>query len=334
MVESATASSGGSTSQDINELFIDKHEKFFQLADKIEELDPMAYLSNEHLRVPGAYWTITALDVLNCLNDSRKQEITSWILSCQNDDGGFGGNLGHDSHITSTHYAVLVMASYDALDMLDQDRVVGYFKSLQQSDGSFAGDSWGEVDCRFSYNAASCLKILNRLHDVDTEKMRDYVLACKNFDGAFGAVPEAESHAAYTFVCLGTLAVLDCLDRVNIDELGAWLSERQTLKGGFNGRPEKLPDVCYSWWVLSCCYMIDRHDWISKENLKKFIFMCQDPRNGGMGDRPGNASDVFHTFFGAAALSLMGHSGLKEISPIYALPVETLKRNCPHITKF
>ena len=63
--------------------------------------------------------------------------------------------------------------------------------------------------------------------------------------------------------------------------------------------------MCYSWWVLSSCYMIDRHSWIDKASLEKYILECQDTQDGGIADRPGNEPDVFHTFFGVAALSLM-----------------------------
>ncbi len=38
-----------------------------------------------------------------------------WIKRCQNEDGGFGGNVGHDSHMTSTHYAVLILLNYDRI---------------------------------------------------------------------------------------------------------------------------------------------------------------------------------------------------------------------------
>lgn len=55
--------------------------------------------------------------------------------------------------------------------------------------------------------------------------------------------------------------------------------------------------------------MIDRQDWINLEALKKYILNCQDSdtdgTGGGFADRPGNETDVFHTFFGLAALSLM-----------------------------
>ena len=40
--------------------------------------------------------------------------------------------------------------------------------------------------------------------------------------------------------------------------------------------------------------------WIDKEKLKTFILDCQDKERGGISDRPDNAVDVFHTFFGIA----------------------------------
>ena len=36
--------------------------------------------------------------------------------------------------------------------------------------------------------------------------------------------------------------------------------------------------------------------------------------------------DAFHTFFGIAALSLMGYKDLKSIDPVYALPMEVMQR--------
>ena len=52
----------------------------------------------------------------------------------------------------------------------------------------------------------------------------------------------------------------------------------------------------------------------------------QDEHQGGISDRPEDMCDVFHTFFGIAALSLMGHRGLVPIDPMFALPVETVER--------
>ena len=121
------------------------------------------------------------------------------------------------------------------------------------------------------------------------------------------------------------------LDLVDIETLGIWLSQRQTLQGGFNGRPEKLPDVCYSWWIMSTCYMIDRADLINLKELERYILNCQDDGFGGIGDRPGNEVDVFHTFFGIAALSLMKRYSLNHIDPRFAIPTEVLQKVFPHI---
>lgn len=233
--------------------------------------------------------------------------------------------------------------------------------SLQQKDGSFAGDKWGEVDTRFSYCALNCLSLLGFHKDlasvINLEKAVQFVLSCQNFDGGFGAAQGAESHAgqsmllihlirnmetvansailsllhAYSistvFCCVGALAIADALHHIDIDTLAWWLSERQTKSGGLNGRPEKKHDVCYSWWVLSSLAMLDRLDWINKEMLKTFILRCQDDEAGGISDKPGNMVDVFHTFFGIAGLSLLeAEPNLKPVDPIFALPVDALKR--------
>lgn len=102
------------------------------------------------------------------------------------------------------------------------------------------------------------------------------------------------------------------------------------ISGGFNGRPEKLADVCYSWWILSSCFMIERQDWIDLDKLKDYILRCQDTEGGGIADRPGNEPDVFHTYFGLTAFSLMGHFELELIDHRYAIPVATVKKHFPH----
>ena len=55
------------------------------------------------------------------------------------------------------------------------------------------------------------------------------------------------------------------------------------------------------------------------------VAVCiQDEHDGGISDRPEDMVDAFHTFFGVAALSLMGYEGLEPIDPVYALPVKVM----------
>mmetsp|Transcript_64301 Transcript_64301/g.149598 ORF Transcript_64301/g.149598 Transcript_64301/m.149598 type:complete len:322 (-) Transcript_64301:71-1036(-) len=312
-------------------LLREKHFHFLRhLDDNKESLD---YLMTEHLRMGGVYWGISAMALLRNLDD-RRDEIISWILSCKDagGSGGFGPNAGHDADITATHYALLVLSIYDAVDQLDVQGVVRFIAGLQCADGSFSGDRWGEVDVRFAYCALSALTILDALDHVDVDACVRWILRCLNYDGAFGPVPQAESHAAYTFCAVQALALADALDAADLDRLGWWLCERQTPSGGFNGRPEKAPDVCYSWWILSALASINRDHWIDGAKLAEFIHAAQDEEGGGIADRPEDVPDVFHTFFGLAGLSLLRRADLAPIHPVYALPMAVVRRmNLPAI---
>ena len=67
----------------------------------------------------------------------------------------------------------------------------------------------------------------------------------------------------------------------------------------------------------------------------------QDPDDGGIADRPDDAADIFHTFFGIAGnlshilrlslavysgLSLLGYPNLNPVDPVFALPIDVTKR--------
>ncbi|KAL2487640.1 RAB geranylgeranyl transferase beta subunit 1 [Forsythia ovata] len=313
-----------STIRRMGELKIEKHVKYILSVEKRK--DDFVSVVMEHLRLNGAYWGLTTLDILGKLDAVDQDEVVSWVMQCQHESGGFGGNIGHDPHMLYTLSAIQVLALFDKIEVLDIEKVSNYIAGLQNDDGSFSGDMWGEVDTRFSYIAICSLAILHQLDKINVERAVKYILSCQNLDGGFGCTPGAESHAGQNFCCVGALAITGSLHHVDKDLLGWWLCERQVKSGGLNGRPEKLPDVCYSWWVLSCLIMIDRVHWIDNEKLVKFILDCQDKENGGISDRPDDAVDVFHTYFGVAGLSLLEYPGLKAIDPAYALPVEVVDR--------
>jgi len=71
----------------------------------------------------GAYWGLTTLHLLGKLDTVDVHEVVSWIISCQHDEGGFGGNVGHDPHILYTLSAVQVLALFNKLDVIDVDKV-------------------------------------------------------------------------------------------------------------------------------------------------------------------------------------------------------------------
>ncbi|TRZ11776.1 hypothetical protein HGM15179_015324 [Zosterops borbonicus] len=284
------------------------------------------YCMSEYLRMSGVYWGLTAMDLMGQLHRMNKEEILSFIKSCQHECGGISASIGHDPHLLYTLSAVQILILYDSLHIVDVNKIVEYIQSLQKEDGSFAGDEWGEIDTRFSFCAAATLALLGKLDAIDVGKAVEFVLSCMNFDGGFGCRPGSESHAGQIYCCTGFLAITDQLHQVNVDLLGWWLCERQLPSGGLNGRPEKLPDVCYSWWVLASLKMIGRIQWIDREKLRCFILACQDEETGGFADRPGDMVDPFHTLFGIAGLSLLGEEQIKAVNPVFCMPEDVLRR--------
>ena len=106
---------------------------------------------------------------------------------------------------------------------------------------------------------------------------------------------------------MGALSIAGALHIVDENLLCWWLAERQCDSGGLNGRPEKQAYVCYSWWIISAMNILGRTSWIDQEKLVRFVLQCQDVADGGIADQPGNMADIFHTFFGISALSLLGY---------------------------
>lgn len=41
----------------------------------------------EHIRVNGAYWGLTTLDILGKLNVVDQDEVVSWLMECQHESG-------------------------------------------------------------------------------------------------------------------------------------------------------------------------------------------------------------------------------------------------------
>jgi hypothetical protein len=60
----------------------DKHTAYLVGLDKTLDSDAIGHYTNEHLKLPGAYWCIGSLKLLNKLSEERKQEIAAFIKAC------------------------------------------------------------------------------------------------------------------------------------------------------------------------------------------------------------------------------------------------------------
>ena len=96
------------------------HVKYLEMLDKTKDAEAIGFFQNEHLKLPGGYWCVGALCLLKKLYWDRKDEICKFVKACQcKETGGFGGNLNHDPHITTSLYSLLILAMFDSVDIID-----------------------------------------------------------------------------------------------------------------------------------------------------------------------------------------------------------------------
>ncbi|KAF2911052.1 geranylgeranyl transferase type-2 subunit beta 1 isoform X1 [Oryza sativa Japonica Group] len=109
------------------ELAAEKHVRYIVTMEK--KKDSFESLVMEHIRLNGAYWGLTTLDLLHKLHAVEADEFIEWIMSCYHPDSGsarrgvdWGGNVGHDAHVLYTLSAGQVLCLFDRLDALDVDK--------------------------------------------------------------------------------------------------------------------------------------------------------------------------------------------------------------------
>jgi hypothetical protein len=76
----------------------DKHAAFILgFAKKYE--GSFEELVTEHLKMEGIFWSLSAMEAMGRGDEMDKAEIIEFVQSCLHDNGGYGGNVGHDPTI-------------------------------------------------------------------------------------------------------------------------------------------------------------------------------------------------------------------------------------------
>jgi geranylgeranyl transferase type-2 subunit beta len=319
-------------------ILTDKHIEFIQKT--IQKRDFNFYFT-EPTRLSTLYWTINTYKLLKREDLIQKQEILDFVLSCKNEDGGFGGNKDYPSNVISTFNALQIL--FILKQTYSCSKTASFILNLIQEDGSIWNDEFGESDVRILCSGVLSLHLLEILSKeknfLDEKRSREkfknpvsdetmpyeikfkvcgYIMNCYNRDGGFGSIPGGESHNAFTFCCLSSLRSLGALETFGVTDITRFIVLRQKENGGISGRVGKKEDVCYSFWAYSSMILIKKSHLINENELRNFIFSCQN-KEGGFSDRPGNEPDIYHLMFSLAALSLLGHGDLNEVDPGFCL---------------
>ncbi|XP_020704862.1 geranylgeranyl transferase type-1 subunit beta isoform X2 [Dendrobium catenatum] len=330
-------------------------ERHLAFLERMLERLPEDYESQEINRLTIAYFVISSLALLDALDRVNKDQLVSWVLSFQfhpsNDSDLKNVSLLQDNSmdLVVPHLQVLSLmmnrhlaSTYCALAIL---KVVGYsfsdsnfelilvsMRELQLPDGSFMPTHTGaEADLRFIYCAVAICFMLNNWTGMDKLKAREYILKCQSYDGGFGLVPGAESHGGATYCAVAALHLMGYMETGIISKLSQtlaidmpllveWSLQRQSVDGGFQGRANKPSDTCYAFWVGGVLKLLGGYQFCNKEALRSFLLSCQS-KFGGFKKFPDIIyPDLYHSFYGFSALSLLQEPGLKPLQVELGIP--------------
>ncbi|KAL5569108.1 hypothetical protein UlMin_025683 [Ulmus minor] len=324
----------------------DRHVRYLQM---MYECIPQEYQSQEINRLTLAYFVISSLDLLASLQCVDKDKVADWVLSFQAHpkdkdemkNGHFygfhgsrtsqfppddNGKLVHNaSHLASTYsaLAILKIVGYD-FSNFDFETISISMRNLQQPDGSFMPIHTGaETDLRFIYCAAAICSMLGNWSGMDREKAKEYIINCQSYDGGFGLIPGSESHGGATYCAVASLRLMgfiedDILSKsgsssiINVPLLLDWSLQRQATDGGFQGRPNKDSDTCYAFWVGAVLRILGGHKFIEEKSLRRFLLTCQS-EYGGFSKFPEQFPDLYHSYYGFTAFSLLHEPGLNPL---------------------
>ncbi|CAH9133394.1 unnamed protein product [Cuscuta epithymum] len=329
--------------------FFDRDRHICYLRMMLEVL-PAKYQGQEINRLTLAYFAISGLDILDGLHLVDKEGVINWVLSLhahpkneaelengqfygfhgskssQFDSNSNGGLIPNGSHLASTYCALAILKTvgYD-LSLIDSTSIVKSMRSLQQPDGSFMPIHTGAetADLRFVYCAAAISSMLENWDGMDREKAKEYICNCQSYDGGFGLTPGLEAHGGATYCAIASLRLMGLIEDdlflktvspcfIDVPSLLDWALKRQGPDGGFQGRLNKPSDTCYAFWVGGVLKILGAQKLIHKKSIHNFLFTCQS-QYGGFGKTPGELPDIYHSYYGFCAFSLLEETGLPSI---------------------
>ena len=91
----------------LDTLLLEKQENY--IASYGSEKDDYEYCMSEYLRMRGIYLGLTVMDLLGQPHCMNREEILTFIKSCQHERGGISVNIGHDPHLLYTLSAVQIL---------------------------------------------------------------------------------------------------------------------------------------------------------------------------------------------------------------------------------
>ncbi|KAH7637905.1 geranylgeranyl transferase type-1 subunit beta-like protein [Dermatophagoides farinae] len=300
---------------------IDERKRELLIKYMIKKFDKIFSIDDNN-RLMLIFFLISGLDLIN-KNDSDISD-GKFGFTCHRSAIGRTEYKYDYSNLSLTYCALISLIILgDQLDRVNRNAIISGIRHHQQNDGRFIQSLIEEEsDIRIVYCAVAVCYILQDWSSVNRDTIIAHIKSCQNYENAFGQTIGAEAHAGSTFCAIASLELMgqlnDVYDQRKRQLIAEWCLHRQVT--GFQGRPHKDPDTCYSFWVGATLTMLNSFQFIDDQLHSEFLSTTFDYDGGGFGKYPDTSSDVLHTYFGLAALSLRVYNRINtemDVQSIY-----------------
>jgi len=88
--------------------------------------------------IESTYWALISIELINGLDQIHYNNLSQWVRSCQNADGGFSIVIGFHSDVISTYYGLQIFHEGFVDGPMSKMTAIDFLKLSQTSEGSFS----------------------------------------------------------------------------------------------------------------------------------------------------------------------------------------------------
>jgi hypothetical protein len=225
------------------------------------------------------------------LSETRKRKLISWILSKQNEDGGFAFPHPLPSMPSATFYAVSSLKILQA-EVPNKNKTIKYLLNLQSANGKYHGI----YTAYFSIKALSYFNLLPKNPAGAIKDILEYIARWKKISKYYMQVESPLETICYSVEILTLLGY-----RKGLSEISKLVLKFLNDDGGFGIRNNS--EIITTYFALFTLHLIG----YSLENSKKtinFIKKCQN-KDYGFASAPRTYSHFIEdTYYGIKSLEL------------------------------
>ncbi|SBT79885.1 geranylgeranyltransferase, putative [Plasmodium malariae] len=310
----------------------EKHIKYLNSYTSVSNAEE--FIFNETLKMCGVFYFLCSCKILSHKID-KKEEFINFILRCQNIDGGFGNNVNYDSHIVSTHHAILSLLllnySFDNFNIYMQsgkadinngnnkdtcngtnyrvnetnalDRLVNG-ASTSKADIYFEPDMKGNNNSNSYRSSNNCNTQATKEKSI-RENACNYILTLLNEDGSFKGDKWGEVDTRFVYSAVSCLTILNKLNLVSTEKISSYvLTNYAICENGFSWTSGNEPHAASVFCCVATLFLIQKLYLVNEKKLADWLSLRQT-NNGGVYGRAEKLTDTCYAWWIFSSLIIL-----------------------------